>query len=194
MGKAEVFEYELSFIKNLQIKEFTIKALEILPDYFFEVAASSSGKYHPSYALGKGGLVRHTKAAVRIAIELFRCEAVTGHFSDDVKDIIISALVLHDGAKHGLNGSRYTVTEHPKVVVELIKSNSDTYKNLDKKIFNQIMDGIATHMGAWNTDFKTKKEVLDKPKTEVQNFIHLCDYLASRKCLEFNFNVGVSSN
>ena len=94
MGKAEVFEYELSFIKNLQIKEFTIKALEILPDYFFEVAASSSGKYHPSYALGKGGLVRHTKAAVRIAIELFRCETVTGHFSDDVKDVIISALIL----------------------------------------------------------------------------------------------------
>lgn len=194
MGKSEIFQYELSFIKNPQIKEFTIKALEILPDYFFEVAASSTNKYHPSYALGEGGLIRHTKAAVRIAVELFRCETVTGHFSDDIKDIIISALILHDGAKHGLNGSRYTITEHPKVVVELIKNNKDTYENLDEKIFNQIMDGIATHMGQWVLDFKTKKEVLDKPKTGVQKFIHMCDYLASRKCLEFNFDVGISNS
>ncbi len=55
------------------------------------------------------------------------------------------------------------------------------------------MDGIATHMGQWNTDFKTKKEVLDKPKTGIQKFIHMCDYLASRKCLEFNFEESISN-
>ena len=102
MSKADIFKYELSFIKDSKIREFTIKAIEVLPDYFFKVAASSTGKYHPQYALGEGGLVRHTKAAVRIALELFRCETVTGHFPDEVKDIIISALILHDGAKHGL--------------------------------------------------------------------------------------------
>ncbi len=190
--KNSIFEYELSFIKNPDIKNFTIRALESLPDYFYEVPASSSGKYHPQYALGKGGLVRHTKAAVRIALELFRCETVTGHYSDNTKDIIISALLLHDGCKHGLNGSKYTITEHPIVVVEMIRNNNDLNNLLDKEIFDKIMNGILTHMGQWNLDYKTKKEVLEKPKTGVQNFIHMCDYLASRKSIEINFEAGVS--
>lgn len=190
--KNSIFDYELSFIKNPDIKNFTIKALESLPDYFYEVPASSSGKYHPQYALGKGGLVRHTKAAVRIALELFRCETVTGHYSDNTKDIIISALLLHDGCKHGLNNSKYTITEHPIVVVEMIRNNNDLNNLLDKEIFDKIMNGILTHMGQWTSDYKTGKEVLEKPKTGIQNFIHMCDYLASRKSIEINFEVGVS--
>lgn len=190
--KNSIFEYELSFIKNPDIKNFTTKALESLPDYFYEVAASSSGKYHPQYALGQGGLVRHTKAAVRIALELFRCETVTGHYSDNTKDIIISALLLHDGCKHGLNDSKYTITEHPIVVVEMIRNNNDLNNLLDKEIFDKIMNGILTHMGQWTSDYKTGKEVLEKPKTGIQNFIHMCDYLASRKSIEINFEVGVS--
>lgn len=190
--KNSIFDYELSFIKNPDIKNFTIKALESLPDYFYEVAASSSGKYHPQYALGQGGLVRHTKAAVRIALELFRCETVTGHYSDNTKDIIISALLLHDGCKHGLNNSKYTITEHPIVVVEMIRNNNDLNNLLDKEIFDKIMNGILTHMGQWTSDYKTGKEVLEKPKTGIQNFIHMCDYLASRKSIEINFEVGVS--
>ena len=190
--KNSIFEYELSFIKNPDIKNFTIRALESLPDYFYEVPASSSGKYHPQYALGKGGLVRHTKAAVRIALELFRCETVTGHYSDNTKDIIISALLLHDGCKHGLNNSKYTITEHPIVVVEMIRNNNDLNNLLDKEIFDKIMNGILTHMGQWTSDYKTGKEVLEKPKTGIQNFIHMCDYLASRKSIEINFEAGVS--
>ena len=190
--KNSIFDYELSFIKNPDIKNFTIKALESLPDYFYEVPASSSGKYHPQYALGKGGLVRHTKAAVRIALELFRCETVTGHYSDNTKDIIISALLLHDGCKHGLNNSKYTITEHPIVVVEMIRNNNDLNNVLDKEIFDKIMNGNLTHMGQWTSDYKTGKEVLEKPKTGIQNFIHMCDYLASRKSIEINFEVGVS--
>ena len=68
--KSEKFIKELEYIKNDDIRGFAKLALENLPDYFFDVAASSTGKYHPTYALGNGGLVRHTKAAVRIAFEL----------------------------------------------------------------------------------------------------------------------------
>lgn len=47
-------------------------------------------------------------------------------------------------------------------------------------------------MGQWTSDYKTGKEVLEKPKTGIQNFIHMCDYLASRKSIEINFEAGVS--
>jgi hypothetical protein len=44
-------------------------------------------------------------------------------------------------------------------------------------------------MGQWNYDYKSKKAVLPKPKTGKQFFVHMCDYLASRKFLEVNFDI-----
>ena len=100
MSRLKIFETELQYIKNPKIKEFTQKAIEKLPEYFFSVPASSTGKYHPSYALGDGGLVRHTKAATRIAVELFRMDCFK--YSEDEKDMIVASLILHDGCKSGL--------------------------------------------------------------------------------------------
>ena len=46
---------------------------------------------------------------------------------------------------------------------------------------------IKTHMGPWTTDYKGE-EVLEAPKTKYQNFVHMCDYLASRKFLLVPFD------
>jgi 23S rRNA maturation-related 3'-5' exoribonuclease YhaM len=189
MDRLKLFERELSYIKDTKIKEFTEKTLLKIPEYFFEVPASSTGKYHPSYALGEGGLVRHTKAAVRIAIELFRMDCFK--YTDTDKDMIIASLILHDGCKSGLNHSKYTVTEHPLIVAQFIRDDVEINSCIDASILNTITTNIESHMGIWNYDYKTKKEVLPKPQTNMQRFVHLCDYLASRKCLEFNFDVDV---
>ena len=71
MDKKEVFKREVNYLKNERYRENANKLIELLPDYFFEVPASSTGKYHPAFSLGDGGLVRHTKAAVRIAYEFY---------------------------------------------------------------------------------------------------------------------------
>ena len=65
--KVLTVEKEFMWIKNKNIRKFAIDMVSILPDYFFVVPASSTGKYHPEYSLGEGGLVRHTKSAVLIA-------------------------------------------------------------------------------------------------------------------------------
>ena len=57
--KIVLLEQELNYIKDANIKLFASKVVEILPSYFFTIAASSTGKYHPQYALGEGGLLRH---------------------------------------------------------------------------------------------------------------------------------------
>ena len=62
--RLHMFKPELGTIKSQVYSDFAEAAIISLPDYFFEIPASSTGKYHPSYALGTGGLVRHTKAAV----------------------------------------------------------------------------------------------------------------------------------
>ena len=82
----EKFEQEIELIKNPAIKNIAKQGVDLLPDYFFKVPASSTGKYHPSFALGEGGLYRHVRAAVGIAVELFRIY----NFAPDEQDIIIT--------------------------------------------------------------------------------------------------------
>ena len=192
------FKTEVDTIGYKPLKLFTKWCLEQLPDYFYEVAASSSGKYHPSYTQGEGGLVRHTQAAVRIANELFKNDTVQ-NFDDLEKDIIRVSLLLHDGVKHGIDGSTHTVASHPLEVVKYLEDRyfevpeeslpDEVIEIMEVDIWYQITECIKSHMGQWNTDYKTKEEILPRPKDDIQRFTHLCDYLASRKCLEFNFNV-----
>jgi hypothetical protein len=180
----KIFTYELNQIKDPKIKEFTIKALEVLPDYFWSIPASSTGKYHPSYTVQSGGLCQHVKGAVRIALELFNLEMFK--FNQEQKDIIIYALLLHDGVKSGIVKSQYTVHEHPLMIREFLKLHKETYKGLDDNILETILRGIESHMGQWQTN-KFSKVVLPKPESGIQKFIHMCDYLASRKCIDMNF-------
>ena len=56
IDKTRVFAKELLLIEDKYIRETTEKIITELPDYFFRTAASSTGKYHPKYALGDGGL------------------------------------------------------------------------------------------------------------------------------------------
>ena len=42
-------------------------------------------------------------------------------------------------------------------------------------------------MGPWTKDHDGN-EVLEAPHTKYQNFVHMCDYLASRKFLEVPFD------
>jgi len=190
MEKVKHFEQELEYIKDPKIRGFTEKAIEDMPDYFFEVTSSSTGKYHPSYALGKGGLLRHTRAAVRIAIELFRMD-MFNYFGEEGKDLIISSLILHDGRKFGNTLGNHTITEHPLVQTFSMKNNLPLTGLLQKEQFEIICGNIDSHMGQWNTANRSKKEVMPKPKSKMQNFVHLVDYLASRRCLEMNFDIEI---
>ena len=97
--KSDVFNKELSYIKSDRLRESVKVLLNMLPDYFYEIAASSTGKYHPAFSLGDGGLVRHTKVAVRIANELFNDASLFTSYTDDEKDLLIMSLLLHDGLK-----------------------------------------------------------------------------------------------
>lgn len=184
--KLKSFQNEVDCIKNDTIKEVAIKMIEeLIPDYFWEVAASSTGKYHPAYALGHGGLYRHTLAAVRIAIGMFPLTSYT----DNEKDKIIVALIMHDSFKHGVNYSKYTQANHPVIAAEQVQTYCEMWlPDCCAHDFGKALaDLILTHMGQWNTDWKTKKEIMPKPSTSMQRFVHMCDYLASRKYLEFNF-------
>jgi len=185
MNKIDFFKKELEYIKNKDIKDSTAYMINILPDYFFEIPASSTGKYHPKFAASNNGLVKHTKVAVRIAYELLNNDVIN-KFSDREKDLIIMALILHDGLKSGINHEKYTRFDHPLLISNLIKENKINLKLTEEDI-KLICKMISCHMGPWNTDYKGN-EVLPVPKNAMERFVHMCDYLSSKKFLDVEFD------
>lgn len=180
--KCACFAQELNGLVSLPLRKFIMNCLDNAPDYFFEMGASSTGKYHPAYTLGRGGLVRHTKAACRIAESLLRLEMYQA--LDKRRDEIIAALIMHDSIKKGRDGSAYTTTDHPlqaaQYVMDMAAEYRDAGGDLDMGQIEFIAELIKSHMGQWNTDFDGNA-ILPKPITPAQQFVHLCDYLASRK-------------
>ena len=220
MKLSEMFIKELEYIKNPALKEITINVLDSSPECIKTIPASASGKYHPSYSLGEGGLVRHIKAAVGIAHSMIETDIfpniVCGNdcfnkMKNDTdfiksleirKDCAYVALILHDSIKAFDNDPKHkTVFEHPLIAARMFKSkvkeyvvnNKDRLSGYDKVVIKfsviLIYDAIASHMGQWNTARYAKGVVLPVPETGLENFVHLCDYLASRKYLIFDFDV-----
>lgn len=185
MDKINIFKRELGYILNSKYVENGKKLINKLPDYFFEVPASSTGKYHPSFSLGKMGLVRHTKAAVRIAYELLNDESIGNAFTNDEKDLMILALILHDGCKSGLQKTQYTVVNHPLIVSKLITDSKNDLSFTDGELLF-LCSCIETHMGPWNKDFKGNT-ILQVPTNKYQRFVHMCDALSSKKFLDIKF-------
>lgn len=174
-----------SIIKNEHLRNAVLRYfVDIVPKYFWHVQASSTGKYHPEYALGEEGLLRHTCAAVRIAAAIINLDQYSGIFDDVDKDNIIVALMLHDTFKHGEEKdgkyNPYSIHEHPLLAAEKVR------EYLDDEHKYAIANCIASHMGEW-TESNRSHYVLPKPKTLEEQMVHLCDYLASRKFLEFKF-------
>ena len=186
MNIEAMFDKEISYIKDDKIKSAMVKLLNILPEYWFEVPASSTGKYHPEYALGNGGLLRHSKAAMRIGYELLSDPSIGEKYTDHEKDLMLISLLVHDGLKSGNPKEKYTRFDHPILMANYILEKHEEI-GISKEDATFCADVIKTHMGYWTTDYDGN-EVLEKPKTKYQNFVHMCDYLASRKCILVPFD------
>ncbi|MEM3587935.1 MAG: hypothetical protein QXO71_11535 [Candidatus Jordarchaeaceae archaeon] len=174
----ELLFKKLVLIGNEKKKQFTRLCLLMAPDYFWTVPASSSSKYHPSFAAGEGGLVRHTLAAIEIAEELFPAYPHLSRLPH--KDDILVALFLHDTLKRGVDNCEYTRDDHPFTPTIYYQRYLDVIGYRDYK---RIMSYIATHMGIWTPGGRTPARKWGC-RISPAEFVHLCDYLASRKGLE----------
>ena len=182
MNKIKYFTKEISYVKSESKRRDLEYLINLLPDYFFTIPASSTGKYHPKFAGTVSGLVKHTKAAVRIAYDLFE---TVNNFSDNDKDLIIMALIMHDGLKKGIEEEQYTRFDHPLLVSKMIMENANKLEmNIDD--VRKMCMLIESHMGKWNTNKYSKIE-LPVPTSEIQRYVHRCDYLASRVYLNVKF-------
>jgi hypothetical protein len=179
----------LSTILNEDIREFANVLIDGLPAYIWEVGASSTDKYHPAYSLGVGGLMRHQIAVVRFLNYFFELEQYNTKFTSREMDLMRIAGLIHDGRKSGeqtdYERSKFTKFDHPIQMANVIRSYDGQYLSHDELEF--IAHCIESHMGQWNTDRKSST-VLTKPADDYQYFVHLADYLASRKDLTMSFD------
>ena len=179
-----------STIENKDIACFAATLIKGLPEYIWHVGASSTGKYHPEYSLGEGGLMRHQIAVVRFLNFFFELEQYNTKFSSREMDLMRVAALVHDGRKSGdqvdYERSKFTKFDHPIQMANIVRNYDGEYLNHDEIEF--IATCIESHMGSWNVD-KKSSVVLPKPVSLHQELIHLADYLASRKDLTMTFDV-----
>lgn len=185
--KLALFEKEINYIESVEIKEFFRGAITLIPDYFFEVPASSSGRFHSALECGFGGLVYHTKAVTKVANYLVNLQQYKNKLSETEKDCVICAALLHDCLKHDWeNKTGFSVHQHPMLASEFVRSDSRLPDVLSQEIRDMIADAVASHSGEWTTS-KRSKVVLPTPQTLVQELVHTSDYIASRADIHILF-------
>ena len=179
MRDIELFRNEIAHIKNESYQGFVRAALDQAPEYFWECGASSSGKYHPYFSQGEGGLVRHTKAVVRFCDELLRMSSYA-YMKDEYKDFAIMACILHDVCKYGygpeMNKDDYK--NHGANAADFVNRVWKMYYGNSFEAPFLLLNAIRSHMGQWTPE----KE--DRPFTQIDRLVHLSDYIASRSFID----------
>lgn len=185
-----LFNEELELIRLPYIKRWTEDCLAYAPNYFFEMSSSDTGFHHPPWALGPGGLVRHTKAVATLAASLSGTfyprppqdddiEAVPTQ-NDGVVSAIVSACILHDSCKYGIPFDLRMTDLHPYIPRVYYKKVTGS---LDKDELNFIFTMIESHMGSysdgsWSPIYKNTKNTLTSNPAAL--IVHMADFMASR--------------
>lgn len=184
---------------NAVLCKFAQDLIEEVPSYFWSVGASSTGKYHPEFSQGDGGLARHSLMTYRWLKNMIITNPAD---IDDFAPSMIVAALFHDCCKRGNQNdqSEHTVHEHPILAAKFIldkaekfvKENKDfielTSEDEDsfKKEIGMIVLCVESHMGKWNTSKHSTIE-LPKPTNPIQYMVHLADYIASKKYTSFDY-------
>jgi hypothetical protein len=187
--KIAMFSKEIGDITDGNLRKLATEIIACADDYFFTIPASSSGKNHPPFSLGEGGLVRHTKCVVYMV----ECLCESFNIDEYKKDMLIVAALAHDIKKQGdcAEGLGHTVHEHPLLAARYVQ---EVYVESDIVILDGVVgiiaEMISTHMGKWgaNPKYIGNKKPLPFPQTECEKILQAADYLASRKeILDFKF-------
>lgn len=183
-----MFEEILETFENEDIKEFAEELIKTIPDYFWKVPASSTGKYHPKYALGRGGLYRHTLAVCIILNHILSLEQYKKEYGSRERDLLRIAAIMHDSRKSGsqeeYKENKHTKFKHPLLAAEVVLNYKGKYLKTYEIDF--IVNAISCHMGSWNRS-KYEDGELPKPMFDYEKLLHTVDYLASRKDIEIKF-------
>lgn len=174
MNKSKFFEREINLIESEDFRDFVRFFFdEKVGNWFWESGASSSGKYHPPFTKGQGGLVRHTRAVAMVCEELLRLNTYA-YMKDEFKDYARIACLLHDTCKYGtgFDVDKSCYRQHGALAAQKVAEAWWEYFSAPAP--ELLCMAIRSHMGQWVEDKK------DRPFTTLDRLVHLSDYIASR--------------
>ena len=174
MNNSEIFNNEIALIQSEDLRDFARFFLDTrVGEWFWESGASSSGKYHPQFVQGSGGLVRHTRAVCMVCEELLRMSTYA-YMRDEYKDYARLACLLHDTRKYGRGDTedKDCYKEHGAIAADDVRMA--WYEFYGTQVPDLLVMAIRSHMGQWVEDRN------DRPFTNIDRLVHLSDYIASR--------------
>lgn len=166
----------VELIDNPKIKQFTSICLENAPDYFWEIPSCKGVNHHPPWTRGRGGLVDHTRFAAYILSEL----SGTFGFTKVEEDMALSAVLLHDTCKYGIN--EYDES-YFSLHAYLPRQRFKRYWNHAPEFYDIIMAAVESHMGNLKGEWSEVAKV--KPINSIEVAVHLADTTSSFTELDF---------
>lgn len=171
----ELLSYEVAQIDDDDIRNFVKMTLDNVDPIHRIKPASSTGKYHPKYAAGEGGLIRHIKVVVRNVIELIRATPAV----ESEKDELIAAAIIHDMWKYPEGRDHeFTAFDHPALGGQWCKDHG----------FETIGRLVAAHQGIWTTSRQMPGFENEQPRKFDEWVLHFADLMASRAYLACDFD------
>lgn len=185
--KISLFREVLEKFETEEIKEYCKDMIGLIPDDCLILPSSTSMKYHNAKQCQIFGNTYHIIIVAEICNYLLGLEHNKLAFSKEKqRDCMRVGAILHDAIKLGFNGSQYSLFNHPELAAEWIKTTV-VPNDIKDELKNYIAGLVASHSGEWNTSNRSK-QVLKKPETPEQKFIHECDYLGSRANIDMSYS------
>lgn len=177
-GVVQEYESIESYDFTEEINMFKISQFKPFATYVINKA--------PQHSLTNEFLIHHTIAVMKLADSL----SVIYKLTDEEHDILLMAALMHDFYKFDEDNN--LIFDHPIQVIniygQILKDEYDNISTSIKYVYNKYWKDIASciksHEGQWNTS-KDNTIIMPLPKTKLQKILHECDYISSRKFIEF---------
>lgn len=181
--KIAVFQPLLDRFETEEMKLYCQEMITQVPDYIFDMPSSTSGKYHNATQCLPHGQIYHIIMFAEILNYLLALKCSQEKFkSAQQRDAMRCVPIFHDALKCGLDGSKYTVHEHPMLAGAWVRE-SKVEHDIEDKVKEAIARMCERHSGEWTTS-KKSKIILPEPENEMERIIHMCDILSSRNNID----------
>lgn len=181
--KVAVFQPQLDKFETDEMRLYCQDMIKLMPDYIFEIASSTSGKFHNKTQCQMHGQVYHIVMFAEILNYLLALKCNQEKFkSAQQRDAMRCVPYFHDALKCDIDGKAFSVHEHPMLAGAWVRDTKVEH-DIDGKVKEAIARMCERHSGEWTTS-KKSKVVLPEPENEMEKMIHMCDILSSRNNID----------
>lgn len=174
MEISKFFEREIQLIESEDFRDFVRWFFdEKVGAWFRKSGASSSNRFHPIFAQGEGGLIRHTRSVALVCEELLRMSCYA-YMNAEYKDYARIACLLHDTCKYGENDEIDKTAYKNHGALAANKIACAWFEFFGSHAPELLLMAVRSHMGQWTENRD------ERPFTNIDRLVHLSDYIASR--------------